>query len=288
MDALAIPQFYRDLLVAAYNRFVEESHSANPEDLRSMANMLATAARLADAIIDTRNAPQLSKELERISSVSGLAPTQIQLVLKNTPNSFKQHCKMIEMSFLNLPDHFIQFLESDGKVEADAPSGETSVAGDFSFYLDEIREAIANRETMSSIITTAMEALAFGQNFDRVILLYMDEAEQSLIGKMSLGESFGVDPKKLKRELECLDYETAPDLHSYVDGTVEIFGVPIFADGWPFAAIPVGNPENILGVIYADVINRNPSNAKPLDAGVKVALNLLAELLEQAVTQNTH
>jgi hypothetical protein len=286
VDALAIPQFYRDLLVAAYNRFVEDETQASGGDYRSMANMLATAARLADAIVDTSTKSEFKKQLEAISAVSGLSLSQIDLVLKQTPESFKQHAKMIEMSFLSLPEHFVQYLQSDGKPDSDEEVGEDSVGDDFSFYLDEIRQAIANRETMSSIITTAMEALAFGQKFDRVLLLYLDDSEQTLIGKMTLGEPFGTDPKSIQRDLEFLDVDNAPDVKAMVDGTVEVFGDPLFPSGWPFAVIPVGNPDNVVGVIYADMINSDQANAKPLDSGVKMALNLLADLLEQAVTLN--
>jgi hypothetical protein len=288
VDALAIPQFYRDLLVAAYSRFVQDDSQLQGQDYRSMANMLATSARIADAIIDTRTVADLSKQLDEISNISGLSKSQINLVLKQMPESFKQHCKMIEMAFLTLPEHFIQYLDNDGKVNVAAAVDESSVGDDFSFYLDEIRQAIANRETMSSIITTAMEALAFGQRFDRVLLLYMDDSETTLVGKMALGESFGSDPKSIQRDLDFLDYETAPDIRAMVDGSVEVFGDPLFPNGWPFAVIPVGNPENVVGVIYADMINNNAQNAKPLDSGVKVALNLLAELLEQAVSLNAN
>ena len=195
---------------------------------------------------------------------------------------------MIEMSFLALPEHFEQYLAGEGSGENDQAASEEAIGEDFSFYLDEIRQAIANRETISSIITTAMEALAFGQQFARVLLLYLDQNENVLVGKMALGEPFPSEPKSLRRDLEFLDHETAPDVKAILQGDVEVFGDPLFQDGWPFAAVPVGLGEEVLGVIYADMLCESPLKAKPLDSGVKVALSLLAELLNQAVIKAGH
>jgi len=287
VDALAIPQVYRDLLVSAYERFIQTAPVTNTTEARATDNLLATAAKLADAIIETSSKAQLAKTIEQISAQSGLAVEQIRLVLDKTPESFKQHCKMIEMTFLSLPEHFEQFLQKG--VDADSPDADeddASVGSDFSFYLDEMRQAIANRETLSSIITTAMEALAFGQNFDRVLLLYLDENENVLAGKMALGKPYATEVKQIRRDLEFLDDDTAPDVKAIIEGEVQVFGDPIFPEGWPFASIPVGVSDEVFGVIYADMVYDSPLSAKPLDSGVKVALSMLMELLDQAVVQS--
>ncbi len=286
VDALAIPQVYRDLLINAYERFIQTVPVATTAQARSTENLLATAAKLAEGIIETNSKSQLARTLEEISVQSGLAMEQIKLVLDKTPESFKQHCKMIEMTFLSLPDHFEQFLVSGVGDSSDNGEEDADVGSDFTFYLDEMRQAIANRETLSSIITTAMEALAFGQNFDRVLLLYLDENENLLAGKMALGKPYPTEVKNIRRELEFLDDETAPDIKSIIEGEVQIFGDPIFPDGWPFAAIPVGVSDTAFGVIYADMVCNSPLNAKPLDSGVKVAISMLVELLDQAVVQS--
>jgi len=285
VDALDIPQFYRDLLFQTFHRFVHLDESPKAEEIREMPNLLSTAAKLSEAIIDTHSRADLKKCLEDISQQSGLSVPQLLLVLEKTPESFKQHCRMIEMTFLTLPEHFEQFLANRGD-EQESESENAEVGEDFSFYLDEIRQAIANRETISSIITTAMEALAFGQNFDRVLLLYLNESENALIGKMALGQPFPREPKLIRRDLEFLDVETSPDVKALVEGDVVVFGDPIFPEGWPFAAIPLGTGEQVLGVIYAEMLPNPPSSATALDSTVTLALSLLADLLNQAVLQS--
>lgn len=286
VDALDIPQFYRDLLFQAFHRFVNHDTNAKAEEIRELPNLLSAAAKLSEAIIDTRSKADLKKALDEISAHSGLSLAQILVVLEKTPESFKQHCRMIEMSFLTLPEHFEQFLLNRGEEEQNQDQDGSGVGEDFSFYLDEIRQAIANRETISSIITTAMEALAFGQNFDRVLLLYLNESENVLIGKMALGQPFPTEPKLIRRDLEFLDEENSPDMKALLEGDVVVFGDPLFPEGWPFAAIPVGTSDQVLGVIYAEMLPESPLAATALDSGVTVALSLLAELLNQAVAQS--
>ncbi len=287
VDALDIPVFYRAHLEQAYNRFVSNETVSSPKEVREMSNLLATAAQIAEAVIETQSKQHFKKVLDEISQRSGLAPEQIRLVLNRAPESFKQHCKMIEMSFLTLPEHFEQYLsgKEDGE-GVEETSDEPEVGEDFSFYLDEIRQAIANRETLSSIIITAMEALAFGQKFDRVLLLYLDETQQALNGKMSLGAPFPVEPKQVNRDLEFLDLENSPDVKALTESAPQIFGDPLFTDGWPFAAVPVGDQDNMIAVIYADMITKPGTATKPLESGVMVALNLITELLTQAAAQN--
>ncbi len=211
----------------------------------------------------------------------------IERVLAKAPEDFKHHCKMIEMSFLTLPEHFENYLQSAGDTSSGSTDEAEELGADFTFYLDEIRQAIANHETISSIITTAMEALAFGQKFDRVMLLYADQDDGILVGKMSLGESFGVEPKSIRRDVENLSLETSPDVKALVDGTVEVFGDPLFADGWPFAAIPVGSADRAMGVLYADMREGSQNSGKALDSTVQLALGMLADLLDEAVQKTS-
>ena len=287
VDALSIPQYYRDLLVAAYSIFVDEQYANTSEQLSQMGSCLATAARLADAIIDTHSKADLTKAVNAIAERSDLSPDELKSVLERIPQVYQVHTKMIEMTFLTLPEHFLSFLDSSEEAEAATAAATPAIGDDFSYYLDEIREAIANQETMSSIITSAMEALAFGQKFDRVLLLFSDPNSEKLFGKMGLGQSFGVEAKQIQRDMNSPEAEDAPDIRAFKEGTVELFGDPIFQDGWPFAAVPIGGADRALGVIYVDRLPKDGRPPEALDSGAQVALTMLAELLDEAVTINS-
>lgn len=288
VDALAIPQYYRDLLINAYSIYVGEAdHTQTGMGHTGVENALATAGRLSDAIIDTETRPELSAALDTISTTSGFNHDHFDKALSRIPVSFKKHCQMIEMSFLELPEHFVTYMETRDNPDLDQYADDVVTEDQFSYYTDEIKEAIASEETMSSIITSAMEALAFGLKFDRVLLLFSDPAEGMLEGRMALGESFGIDPHSFRRPIVEDEDEPGPDVNAFLEGDVEIYGDPLFENGWPFAAIPIGTTERTIGVIYADMVAKPESEDQALNEGTQVALNILADLLDKALAVNS-
>ena len=65
-------------------------------------------------------------------------------------------------------------------------------------YLQDIKESIENDESIASIITTIMESLVWGLNFDRVLLLLVDIERTKLQGRMFLGNSTdNLEPKNI-------------------------------------------------------------------------------------------
>ena len=282
VDALSIPQYYKDLLIGAYSRYVDESPGTDAGVYdATLENALATSGKLADAVIDTHTRPELSSAIDKISESSGFSREALCQVLAHLPVSFVQHCQTIEMPFLELPEHFISFIETKDGAELKALS--QAEEDKFGFYAKEIKEAISNEESMSSIVTSAMEALAFGLKFERVLLLFSDPRGQVLQAKMVLGKPFPVDTAAYKRSIT--NDPESPDTVAFTQGTVEIFGEPLFEDGWPFAAVPIGSTNRCIGVIYADLIAKTDS--APLTDGVQVGLNMLADLLERALSLNS-
>lgn len=288
VDSLAIPDYYRDLLIASYSIYVgEQDHEQAGIAPHTLENALATAGLLADAVVDTHTRPELNEAIEGIGKKSGFSHEKIDAVLSRVPMSFKKHCEMIEMSFLELPEHFVTYIETKDNPDFEQYE-EADITGDqFSFYADEIREAINNEETMSSIITSAMEAMAFGLKFDRVLLLFSDASDANLEGRMALGESFGIDPHAFSRPIDDDDDELPPDVTAFLEGTVEVFGEPLFENGWPFAAVPIGVSQRCIGVIYADRTPKEAEENLALNEGTQVALNILADLLDKALNINS-
>ena len=140
---------------------------------------------------------------------------------------------------------------------------------------------------MSSIIASVMEALAFGLKFDRVMLLFSDPNETLLYGKMSLGESFGVNPTTFSRPITRGSPDPTPESRAFFEGSVEVFGDAIFSDGWPFAAVPIGASSGAIGLLYADMVEAKSKDPQPLSEGALVGLNMLADLLDKALQLNS-
>ena len=288
IDKLSIPDVYKQFLADGSKFYTGDRH---PEvrEVYSPANLLATAAKLAELSIESESVEKLRAAIVELSERSLLSDAQLLETLAALPEAFAQHCKLIDMEFLQCPQLLLDLFNvapPTAEIEPQPAAVVTQPAKQsFRFYLDDIRTALANRETLSSIITTAMEALAFGYSFDRVLLLVLDTADDSLVGRMSLGKAFGREPQDVRLELEFMDYETSAVLRSIIDSSVETLGEPLLTDGWPFVVIPIGDQNHPYGVIYADYLSKGPGYSQPLNDNIKISLSSLVELLQKAVLQ---
>jgi hypothetical protein len=285
VDALGIPPFYRNVMLEAY---ALGSSGAKSETASSLVKGLAFGERIADAAVYAKNRADFESSLRAIAEQAGYSSQEMREVVVQLPVIFKQHCKITEMTFLSLPD-FVENYAAEPQQEAEAGASRqaTEQQDTVSFYIDEIKTAIGNGESLSSIITSVMETLAFGLGFDRVLLLFSDTFRSVLEGKMALGQDFGVDPKSIRRKIDPALIGEAPDISAFVEGCLQLYGEPVFQDGWPFAAIPIGIGDRALGVVYADKLAPADGEAVPLDSGAQVAVNMLGELLDQAITINS-
>ncbi|MBL7662035.1 hypothetical protein JNK13_04700 [bacterium] len=153
-------------------------------------------------------------------------------------------------------------------------------------YLNELQQAVRNMESTSSIISTVMEALAEGLNFDRVILMLSDESGSELRGHMSLGRKMNLNPKTLKRSMKVclLSSDSQQDQQKQ---SLPFIDEPLFSDAACFVTIPVGgSPLEPSGVIYADIVQAAELNpTQVIDQRKKDSIRMLSELVTQAVTR---
>ncbi|MCB0360341.1 MAG: hypothetical protein KDD44_11920, partial [Bdellovibrionales bacterium] len=109
---------------------------------------------------------------------------------------------------------------------------------------------------------------------------------RELTGRMALGARTPTDAKSIRRFLEAPELMNAPDVAAFHGRAVKFFGEPLFADGWPFAAIPIGGERaEPIGVLYADIVSSPDEDIPPLDNRTQASLNILAELLDDAAVQ---
>ena len=281
VDALEIPRYYRDVIVEAHQSSSEENKSGSNTTL---ASSVRTAAHLAETIVASTCKEQIEQLISEFDDVSEFPRSKIIDIVSNISEDFTQHCQLIELDFLTLPDYLENFSLNPAPIEDSQSQEEEESCQTLSTYTDEIKQAIDNGEPASSVITLAMEALAFGLGYDRVLLLLADNDNSVLSGRMALGKGINFDPKNIRRNLKDPNIAYAPDIAAFQSGTSQIFGEPLFEDGWPFAAIPIGAPGKCVGTIYADFLAEE--EGAPLDCGAQAAISVLADLLDQAVTAN--
>lgn len=286
VESLQIPQYYRDVLTEAKHPFKSE----HPPGANTMlAHALQASAMIADAMGLGGTREILESTLNTIAADTAFSRELLDSMILKLPGVFEQHCQLIEIDFLTLPEFVINYsaLNVPGEpVPPAANNGDEEEEGDKALraYLDDIRQAISLREPLSSIITAAMEVMTFALGFDRALLLMADDERRILHGKMVLGHKVQIDPKTIHRELASGSAHS-PDIKAFKKGSCEIFGDPLFKDGWPFAALAVGNASSARGVIYADRLTLN-GEEQPLDEKTQAALSILVDLLEQAVRTN--
>jgi len=138
---------------------------------------------------------------------------------------------------------------------------------------------VENREPTASIVTSVMETMAWGLGFDRVLLLLLTANRRRLIGRMLLGGADNIDPRDIERAILPDASRFAPEARAFAEGRPIFNGDPIFPDGWPLAALPIGFPPRAIGVIYAD----RRSGAEEVPTAEQAAIGLLAELLDRSI-----
>ncbi len=283
VETLDIPEYYRGLIARAHQaRSVERSADSDER----LVDALCVADKLASGIITLRSREEFFLSLSSFEKTSALSTREIHEIVTAIPELFREHCKMIDLGFLTLPEWFTEIsVPKPAEIARPQTKANDTANNTFMGHADEIREAIKNGEPLTGIIASVMETIAFFLKFDRVLLLMANDSRNELVGKMALGQKLDFDPRSIKRSLK-LSTESA-DFAAFTGGSPRIFGDPVFENGWPFAAIPVGGSQNrAIGVIYADRISADDPDAAPLDAQVQASLSVLTDLLDEAVGMN--
>lgn len=275
VDALKIPQYYRTVLQLSHTPPAERE--GEPSEL-ALAQAVSVAGVLAEAVVSGKSQKHLEQTIEALEKDGAVKREAAIEVLGELPTHFKQHIQLIELGFLELPGYLEHFGETAFKEGVPGRAAEGEDNG-FSRYISELKLAIENREPISSLTALAMEAMLFGLKYQRVVLLYADSERTSLTGRMTVGEPLAVDVRSIHHKLDSRS--DLLDVKAYYSGACELFGEPVFEDGWPFAAIPVGVKARAKGVIYGDRVER--TGAPPLDESSQAALAVLVDLLDQGV-----
>ena len=283
-DALNLPEFYKEVLKAAdtggAKPVPDKVSKALPtqasETARAVAGLHA-AQRISEAVTAGKNKKDVDAVLLGIKDNLGLDDKLVKSVLGELPDAFKAHCNLIEVDLPDIPEFISTYAASEDPA---AQKDDKDTVDPFKQFVDEIRQAVDNREPTASIITTVMETMAWGLKFDRVLLLLVTPTKNSLVGRMLLGEASGVDPKKLSCPIGPGAGPKACEAVAFREGRPVFNGVPVLESGWPFAAMPIGSANKAVGIIYADRVD---SSGAELTVREQAAISVLVELLERSI-----
>ena len=291
ITALNLPEFYKEVMATLVSKkggsvAISPQSSSCPHSDAAKINRAAAAVNVARDVSECISANKGKNSLDEILVRAGkdlnIDAAGISKSIGELSNSFREHCGAIDLTLPALPEFISSYTAtSAGQLAAAAPSNPTEDR--FQQFVEEIRQAVESRESSSSVITTVMETLCFGLDFERVLLLLAAPGKRSLQGRMALGQINGFDPKKFDRPLGKSADPYAPDAKAFAESRPVFTGDAVLDGGWPFVAIPIGFGTRAIGVIYAD---RADPDAKELTGREQAAIGVLAELIDRAVATN--
>ncbi len=295
VGTLNLPQYYADVVNKAQETIDNPSPSdaGKQSDLGELAKCLGVAMSISDAITSTTDTNELVARIRKIQIMSGLSPEFIMNSLKDLNTGVAEHCQSLDLKLPPLPDVLETItldasLVSPSATSSDSASAERVTLGrnqqDFDNYIEDIELAISRGEPTANILTSVMEVCAYCLGFDRVLLLLANKTRTTLVGRMMLGSVPGVDPAKIVRPLGSGAPPTAPDNLAFTEARVIFSGAPLFPEGLPVVALPVGYGKRAVGVVYADRTSRPPV---PLAPQEQAAFALLADLLDKSLHKAT-
>lgn len=278
LKALNLPPFYIEVLSASMDSArLKQSHVRTIDEEKILvAGRSVGAGYKVSAAIANGDKHELDQVLASVAAQFDIDVSVATKVLGRLPQVFHDHCTTTELALPALPT-FLSEYAAGIDPHLDPQSNEQN-AETMTGYLDEIKQAIENREPTASIITSCMEALQFGLGFERIILLLFDNTKRKLTGRMALGTE-SLNPTSVIREIE--EHPTKVDSLALHHARPIFHGDPILSDGWPFTVIPIGSIKKGLGVIYADKKNHEAE----LSERDKAYINMLNDLLDRSISR---
>ncbi|MCB0309885.1 MAG: hypothetical protein KDD42_01540, partial [Bdellovibrionales bacterium] len=288
LGALKLPDYYKNALQSMHSVERGDKIPRNKDQSDHDSNLgraLFASQKISNVLTHKNSKQELDQALHELARHGVVDNSVLNSVVGELPNTFKTHCTSIDLSCPPLPEYVSSYAESEGSAATTTSEQECTLNVNFKHFVDEIREAVESREPTASIITRVMETFAWSLNFDRVLLMLLGQGKKELTGRMILGlvkDNF--DPKSIQRKIGESASSYAPDALAFKESRPIFNGDPIFEDGWPFAAIPIGFGQRSIGVIYADRINPTDDEVSGRD---QAAIGVLAELLDRSVSLNT-
>lgn len=288
IKALDLPEIYIKVLESADSSAQDYSAKGLPpdqQDILSMSKSVSASRSIVTVVTSNKGQQTLNATLNSLESKFKIDLKLLNKVVGSLPTLFKDHCSTIELNLPPLPEYIASYATLD-KPQSEAKESEKvkEEQNQFAQFVDEIRQSVEAREPTASIITTVMETFAWGLNFDRVLLLLISANKRSLQGRMLLGKVDNFDPAQFIRPIGEEAAPNAPDAQAFKVGRPVFNGEPVFENGWPLTAIPIGFGQRALGVIYADKLSASNSE---LTSREQAAIGVLAELLDRSISIHT-
>ena len=287
--ALDLPAYYVDVLEASQEPKTVANLSKLPtsrEQVMSTANSVFAGTLLSDVISAGKGKLDMDKALLKLKDQLGVAPETLLNVVGSITPVYLEHCSSLQLTLPSLPEYLRSYEKAaSNKASGAAPeTADETAEGNVRDYIEEIKRLVDERAPTATIVTTVMETLAFGMGLDRVIMMLINQSRDKLIGRMMLGQIPNFDPTKFHRPIGRTAHPQAVDNLAFIEGRAVFAGEPVFEDGWPRMAIPIGFGKRAVGVVYGDRSKAvDQALKRELTSREQANITLLAELLDNSI-----
>ncbi len=280
VSALGLPPYFNEVFELATSDQMQQTLDATNDSAKlKAAKTLCGASLLSSTLASGRGKPELDHVLKQVKDSLNLKPEVLNDTIISINTTFRDHCSSLDIELPALPEYLSSYSANPSNLDSDG----TGNSAEFDSFLKEVRKMVEDREPTASIITSVMETIAFALKFDRVFLTLVGAGKQKLLGRMLLGRVNNFDPKKFEKSLSTPG--NCPAIKAFKEGRPVFKGDPLFENGWPLVALPIGLGVRSIGVIYADRSPENPlSSEQGLTPKEQAAFSILADLLERSVS----
>lgn len=273
--ALGLPPFYEEVLKASQDSKRLQADARSLEEQKVVvAGKSVGAGFIVSSALQNGTKETVDAALSQVATLVTVDTQTLTSIVGNLPTLYKDYCSVAQLPLPSLPPFIEQYNPTITPVEIFTEEDDAK----FTDFLEEIRQAVENREPPATIITTVMETLMFALGFERILLLFFENNRKQLRGRMALGDIPDFDPAtfiKVVDEKGQTPYETA-----LREGRVVYQGESILQDGWPLVVIPVGTFKKGVGVIYADFKDKDIE----INDRTKASIGLISDLIERVIS----
>lgn len=290
VNNLQLPEFYKAILVtAAGGKPPVLMLPSQQQILPIAAKVVETSALVSECLTEGAPRERLEAILSAANETLGLTSDEMGSMISGLAKGFADHCSSVDIHLPELPAYLESFAPAQTPTTT-AIQGSSAASGSgqpaepqsdkLAGYIEELKQAIADREPTASVITTAMETLAWGLGFDRVVLLLPGIGKRTLVGRMGLGSKLKMDCRSIEKPVQS----SSPlgIIKAFLSGKATFNGAPLLDDGKPAIVIPIGLGSKTIGVVYADRVASAsiPAESTPAE---QTTIMLLTELLDKSI-----
>jgi HD-like signal output (HDOD) protein len=271
VSSLNLPERYSQLIARSGEILADWSFDQSADTaLNRSARVLALSLLFAELVHESADYERLVGVMSQMQKYTDLTPAQFEQAIHELPDLYWQTCTRLELAATPLPSMLKTIAFS---------SSYATASPELNNPLADLREAVYSGDTLISIIGSALDFLIGSLKFDRAVFLTPDPAQGELTGSLAVGELDNFVVKHCVRQLDRLS-DKALDKIAFKKQELTFRGEPLFEDGWPIVAFPVGRGDQIVGIIYADM---KESRQCDLSGQDHATITMMVELLEKAV-----